>query len=228
MNTRPYTPRHAMRAHPVKTGLTLLSLCAASRLFAQAPTAAATDENKDEIIALNAFTVSTSKDVGYAATNSIGGTRTNTPIKDIPLNIQVFTKELADDLIITNQVDLEPYNASLVYGSADRASDNPIQQPYQQFLFRGFRQNWGLRDGVREYDPIDGQGLARVELVKGGAAPLYGLSYPGGVMNSITKTVDFGRNFTSIRITGGGEGDYRGAIDTNVTGTLAGNQKVGV
>ncbi len=174
--------------------------------------------NGDEVVVLSPFTVSTEQDFGYRASNSISGTRTNTPIKDIPMDIQVFTKELTDDLVIKNQVDLEHYNASLVYGAADRRSDNPIQQPYQNFLFRGFRQNWGLRDGIREYDPIDIQGLERVEVVKGPAAALYGLSYPGGVMNNVSKKVDFNRNFTNTRITLGGEGDYRGTIDANYTG----------
>ena len=83
---------------------------------------------------------------GYRASNSIAGTRSNTPIKDIPLNIQVFTKDLYDDLVITNQIDLERYNAALVNGNADIRSSNPIQQAYNAFLFRGFVQNWGLRE----------------------------------------------------------------------------------
>jgi outer membrane receptor protein involved in Fe transport len=165
--------------------------------------------------------------VGYRASNSVAGTRTNTAIKDIPVNIQVFTKELAEDLIIKNQVDFEAYNAALVNGGADRFSDNPIQQSYQNFLFRGFRQNWGLRDGIREYDPIDTQALSRVEVVKGPVAALYGLAYPGGVMNNITKTVDFAKDFTSIRLTGGWEGDYRATLDSNVTGNVK-NQRIGI
>jgi iron complex outermembrane recepter protein len=185
----------------------------------------ATDD--DEVIQLSAFTVSTERDVGYRASNSIAGTRTNTPIKDIPMNIQVFTKDLADDLLIKNQVDFENYNASLVNGNADRFSDNVIQQSYQNFLFRGFRQNWGLRDGVREYDPIDTQNLARVEVVKGPAAALYGLAYPGGVMQNITKSVDFNREFTSLRFTVGDQGDYRATIDANYTGEK-GTQRFGV
>ncbi|HEY0944416.1 MAG TPA: TonB-dependent receptor, partial [Opitutaceae bacterium] len=156
--------------------------------------------------------------------NSIAGTRSNTPIKDIPLNIQVFTKELTDDLLITNQMDLERYNAALVNGGADSRSSNTIQQPYNQFLFRGFVQNWGLRDGIRQYDPIDTQGLARVEVVKGPAGPLYGLSYAGGVMNNITKDVDFLQNFTALRATIQSEGEYRGTIDTNYTGEVGGGK----
>ena len=194
---------------------------------AQTPAPAAQTNTEGEVLKLSPFTVSTERDYGYRASNSIAGTRTDTPIKDIPINIQVFTRDLADDLNIKNQVDLEAYNSSLVYGAYDAFSDTPIQQPYQNFLFRGFRQNWGLRDGVREYDPIDMQNLARVEVVKGPAAALYGLAYPGGVMNNITKTVDFFHNFTEARVTVGGEGDIRGTIDANVSGN-AGSGKIGI
>jgi iron complex outermembrane receptor protein len=225
MNAQNPTPISRSHTRILRAGF-LLTLPALVNLgFAQ--TNAPATEPDNDLVTLSPFAVSTSKDVGYRATNSIAGTRTNTPIKDIPLNIQVFTQELAEDLLIKNQTAFEAYNASLVNGGADRASDNAIQQSYQNFLFRGFRQNWGLRDGIREYDPIDTQGLARVEVVKGPAAALYGLAYPGGIMNNISKTVDFARNFTSIRLTAGNEGDHRESIDTNVTGAI-GTQKIGI
>lgn len=215
-------PSPALRRCAAPLAVVASSLLAGYLPAQTAPTEKAAAEG--EVVRMSEFTVSTDRDYGYRASNSIAGTRTNTPIKDIPMNIQVFTKDLADDLLIKNQVDFEAYNASLVNGGADRFSDNPIQQSYQNFLFRGFRQNWGLRDGIREYDPIDTQGLARVEVVKGPAAPLYGLAYPGGVMNNISKAAEFGRNFGQIRISGGGEGDYRATIDANVHGDLAGGK----
>ncbi len=209
----------------------LLTLATAATLSAQtatAPAPAAAPAATDETIQLSPFTVSTDKDYGYRASNSIAGTRTNTPIKDIPMNIQVFTKDLAEDMLITNQVDFERYNASLVNGGADRFSDNPIQQTYQAFLFRGFRQNWGLRDGIREYDPVDTQNLARVEVVKGPAAALYGLAYPGGVMNNITKSVDFTHNFANLRLTAGDQSDYRASVDANFAGEALNGNKFGI
>jgi len=183
---------------------------------AQAPAAAV----EGETLKLSTFTVSTERDYGYRASNSIAGSRTNTAIKDLPVNIQVFTKDLFDDLGIINQVDLEAYNGSLVNGGADRNSDNVIQQAYNSFLFRGFQQNWGLRDGLREYDPVDLQGIARVEVVKGPVAALYGLTYPGGVMQNITKTVDYAQNFTRTSASYDNNGQYRAAVDANYSGKL--------
>jgi outer membrane receptor protein involved in Fe transport len=208
--------------------LPLISMLAAS-LSAQTPpdTKPAAQPTNDEVIELTPFAVTTDKDTGYKASNSIAGTRSNTPIKDIALNIQVFTKDLTDDLVIADQTGLERYNAALVNGGADVNSENNIQQAYNAFLFRGFVQNWSLRDGVREYDPVDAQGLARVEIVKGPAATLYGVTYPGGVMNSVTKTVDMRNNFASTRFTAYDEGGYRATIDANYTGK-AGDGKFGV
>ncbi len=229
MNQPTPIPKTTSRRWLSRGGFLAVLPAIASAALAQAEPAssAASPAADNDVVTLSPFTVSTDKDVGYRASNSIAGTRTNTPIKDIPVNIQVFTKDLADDLLIKNQVDFEAYNGALVYGGADRFSDNAIQQPYQDFLFRGFRQNWGLRDGVREYDPIDTQAFARVEVVKGPVAALYGLAYPGGVMNNITKIVDFSKNFGSLRFTLGGEGDYRSTLDVNVAGVAFG-QKIGI
>lgn len=215
-------PHSTSRLGFIRAGFFLALPALGSLALAQGP--APTAQTDEDVVTLSAFTVSTSKDVGYKASNSIAGTRTNTPIKDIPLNIQVFTKDFYEDLLITNQVDLERYNASLINGGGDAHSDNPIQQAYNAFLFRGFVQNWGLRDGIREYDPIDTQGLARVEVIKGPAAAMYGLAYPGGVMNNITKDVDYKTNFTALRFTAQSEGEYRASIDANYAGTVAGGK----
>ena len=211
-----------------KRTILLLSSVLAASLSAQTPADTRTEQPPSgDVIELSPFAVTTDKDSGYRASNSIAGTRSNTPIKDIALNIQVFTKDLSDDLVIADQTALERYNAALTNGGADVQSDNNIQQAYNNFLFRGFIQNWGLRDGIREYDPVDAQGLARVEVVKGPAAALYGLSYAGGVMNSITKTVDMRGSFGNVRLTGSDEGGYRATIDANYVGK-AGDGKFGI
>lgn len=207
------------------TGSVLCAALFALSQSASAQTAAPAAAGDDsEVVKLNPFTVSTDKDYGYRAANSIAATRSDTPIKDVPLNIQVFTAELFSDISARNQVDLERYNASMVNGGADSFSTNAIQQQYNQFLFRGFRQNWGIRDGIREYDPVSTIGLSRVEVVKGPAAALYGLAYPGGIMNSITKQVDFRRNFTSLRLTAQTEGEYGATIDTNYASKVGGGE----
>jgi outer membrane receptor protein involved in Fe transport len=202
-------------------------LLAAGRLAAQttgvaaapAPAPAPADEPP---VMLNPFAVTATQDYGYRTSNSISGTRTNTPIKDIPINIQVFTSDVISDLSENDQVDIERYNAAMVNGGQDQDSDNNIQQAYNNFLFRGFVENWSLRDGIREYDPVDLQGIARIEIVKGPVAPLYGLTYPGGVQNLVTKDVDFGQEFAVTKLTAQSYGEYRATVDANAFGKLDG------
>ncbi len=213
---------HSLGRSRFAASVLCVALCASggNAIAQTAPAAPASEET----VKLPTFSVSTERDYGYRASNSIAGSRTNTPIKDLPVNIQVFTKDLMDDLGLMTQMDLEAYNGSLVNGGSDRNSNNAIQQAYNAFLFRGFQQNWGLRDGIREYDPVDLQGIARVEVVKGPVAALYGLTYPGGVMQNITKAVDFSQNFTRTTLSIDSEGEYRASIDSNTNGTLNGSK----
>ncbi|MFT3869503.1 MAG: TonB-dependent receptor plug domain-containing protein [Nibricoccus sp.] len=231
MQNTPMVPTSKHR----RKALLLLSTLFAAGLSAQTavePTSTTNAKTEtfsgEDVVKLSPFEVTTEKDTGYKASNSLAGTRSNTPIKDIALNIQVFTKDLTDDLVIADHTALERYNAALVNGGADVQSDNNIQQAYNNFLFRGFIQNWGMRDGIREYDPVDAQGLARVEIVKGPAAALYGLSYAGGVMNSITKTADLTKNFGAVRLTGSDQGGWRATIDANYAGKVGESGKVAV
>jgi outer membrane receptor protein involved in Fe transport len=167
------------RLYCLLSAVGLSATCIATPAFAQDE---ATEGADDDVYVMNPFMVSAEDNSGYVASNSISGTRSQTPIRENPLNIQVFTEDFAGDLQLTSQVDVERYNASLVNGGDDQQSNNVIQQSYNGFLFRGFVQNWALRDGVRQYDPVDMQGLSRVEIVKGPVAAMYGVTYPGGVM----------------------------------------------
>ena len=53
--------------------------------------------NNDEAIILSPFTVTTDKDRGYQATNSVSGSRLNTAIKEIPMPIEVITEKFLRD-----------------------------------------------------------------------------------------------------------------------------------
>ncbi len=222
------THKVMIRKHSKKAAILLSSLFAASLSAQTAGETETASMNGEDVIKLSPFEITTEKDQGYRASNSIAGSRSNTPIKDISLNIQVFTKDLVNDLVVADHTQLERYNAALVNGGADKQSDNVIQQAYGQFLFRGFVQNWGMRDGIREYDPVDAIGIARIEVVKGPAAALYGLSYAGGIMNTITKKVDMANNFASLTATATDQGTVRGTIDANFVGKLGNGVKAGL
>ena len=66
---------------------------------AQTAAPSVTEPTEDEPVVLSPFTVDSTKDKGYRATNSISGTRLNTAIKDLPMPIEVITGEFIRDTI---------------------------------------------------------------------------------------------------------------------------------
>ena len=122
-------------------------ICAAALAWplaasAQQTAAPATQQEEDETIVLSPFQVTTDKDSGYGATNSISGSRVNTPIKDIPLPILVITDQFINDIGATTlRVNSFHREAIVELGPRVRAVAH-------------------ARDGVIEAVELDGAGFA--------------------------------------------------------------------
>jgi iron complex outermembrane receptor protein len=175
-------------------------------LAASAQQTAAPSPTEDETVVLSPFTVTTDKDTGYGATNSISGSRVNTPIKDIPVPILVITDQFINDIGATTlresltyvsgislqtQNDLE--NRGGTFGSAygPGGVNNPEGVTSNingvQMKIRGFITNNVLRDGFYRGSPSDSINIERIEVVQGPNALLYGTGNFGGVVNYLTK-----------------------------------------
>jgi len=72
-------------------------------------TAAVTNAATEETLVLSPFTVNSERDTGYQATNTLAGTRLNTPIKDLGASISVYNKSFLDDIGATSANDLLIY-----------------------------------------------------------------------------------------------------------------------
>ncbi len=157
-------------------------------------------------VTLSPFEVSTDKDHGYAATNAISGSRVDTPIKDLPVSIDVITSQFIDDIgatdlrsalsfssgiMLQTQNDLE--NTGGTFGSpyGQGGVNNPqgltsnIDQ--SQLKVRGFVTTNVLRDGFLRAVSADSVNIDRVEVVFGPNALLYGTGNFGGVVDYLTK-----------------------------------------
>ena len=165
---------------------------------------AADPEPADEAVVLSPFIVSTERDAGYRATNSISGTRLDTPIKDTPMPIEVITRKLIDDIgatdlrsalkhsagvLLQSQNDLSSSGANAYQGpggvnNPEGATANPNAV---QIKLRGFVTDNVLRDGFIRQNSTDSVNIDRVEVVRGPAALLYGTGNFGGVVNYLIK-----------------------------------------
>lgn len=126
--------------------------------------------------------------VGYAASRSATGTKTDTPLIETPQAITVVTRAQMD----VQQV--QTVNQALRY-TAGVTTDFIGTGPYDNPAYaRGFiTENYV--DGMRQLDnggfvqaPLnDSYGLERIEVLRGPSSVLYGQGTPGGVLNMVTK-----------------------------------------
>jgi iron complex outermembrane recepter protein len=126
---------------------------------------------------------------GYVAGRSMAGTKTNTPIMQTPQSLSVIGSEQIRDQKPGKFDEILRYTPGVVAGTfgADTRND--------WFLIRGFKSDdIGLfLDGLQLFytsyaswklQPFN---LARVEVLRGPSAVLYGGSSPSGIVNAVSK-----------------------------------------
>ncbi|HEU5080781.1 MAG TPA: TonB-dependent receptor [Opitutaceae bacterium] len=164
--------------------------------------------DKDEVVRLDSFVVSTTRDQGYRPGNSVSATRIDTPIKDLPFSISAFTQQFIEDTGATDLYDVVRYAAGV------NSFAREFQGGNAQYTIRGFSQGV-LHDGFSGGDIyVDTLNVERVEVVKGPASLLYGQIQPGGIVNYITK-IPKENAFTKLTGSYGSYSYARGAVDYN-------------
>jgi iron complex outermembrane receptor protein len=207
------------RTRVVTRSATAAALLLASWAHAQStPPPPPTNARSGEAIMLNPFDVTADSNKGYMATNTISGTAMNTPLKEVPMAINVITAEFLADSLVGD------FSQALDFNSAvTQTSRQPTGNRNELFSIRGFRNRNVLVDGVTSGDYIPPQMIDRIEVVKG-PNTLYGQSDPGGLINVISKRPQ-GRNRLSLGARAGDHGVLGGDFDANVT---AGQGRLGL
>lgn len=126
---------------------------------------------------------------GYVAKRTTVGTKTDTPINEIPQTISVITRDEMD------QRGVQDFNSAVAYTPGIRVLDYAGGQGAPDIFMRGFRAfnlfgiyQDGLRTGFNQYDTnFETFGLERIDVVKGPASVLFGQMAPGGVVNMTSK-----------------------------------------
>jgi len=212
-------PQPNPNTQPMKKSLTA-RLAAALAVFTGSTLTAQTQRtpavpSPEETVVLNPFEVISTDDRGYQAANTLGATRTNTAIRDLPMQINVVTEQLMIDRAL---FDLDQV-VDVIPGTA-----RVFNEFVPQVNIRGFDSSAAMRNGVRGLTTPDMTSIARVETVKGPAALLYGQTQPGGVINYITKNPST-RRAATVRLSAGSESLRRAELDAtgpiNKSKTLA-------
>ncbi len=149
----------------------------------------------------------------YVLEDSGVGTKTDTPVMETPFNVQTVTQQVLKDQQVTDLAH------ALQNVSGVTTTNGPLANgsPYDNIVIRGFQANYIYRDGFR-VDGGQGWGgqqfanVQSVEVLKGAAAVLYGLSEPGGIVNIVTKQ-PLDQPYYAVNQQVGSLGFYRTTID---------------
>lgn len=139
----------------------------------------------EKVTELAAIEVKGETEKGYAVRRATTATKTDTPLIETPVSIQVVPKVVLDDKQALSLPDAVNGHVSGVIG---RTGAGTI---YDNFIIRGLAGS-GFGDAYRNglynrQDIYDVTNIEQVEILKGPAAILYGRIEPGGLVNYVTK-----------------------------------------
>jgi outer membrane receptor protein involved in Fe transport len=173
-------------------------------------------------IELSPFEVRSDKDYGYAASQSLSGSRLAQELKNTPVAVTVITRELLDDIAAFNTQeamawstnsfaanDSDPNGGSYVLGGALLASQNTAVATRggagQLTVARNFFR-WSINS--------DSFNTERIDQARGPNALLFGDSALSGSMNVTTKRANFTRA-RSLQLLASSFGGGRAVADFN-------------
>lgn len=175
-----YTPRQALEKLLTNTGIAYRFTDTQSITLAPAPKKTGSDT-----VTLKPMTVSgkrSAENLDYVVSNSSTATKTDTPLMDTPVTVQIVPQQVLKDQqavrvedAVRNVSGVQPVWTSGGIG--------------QDFVVRGFGTNYTrFRNGQRLSSfNSDMANIEQVEVLKGPAAMLYGRVQPGGMVNVVTK-----------------------------------------
>jgi len=173
------------------------------------------DEAKDAgAVMLTPFEVTTTKDVGYAAGNTLSGGRVDTPLAITPGSISVMTKEFMEDFNITDMNQAGTWSIGFDLGTAVPNSDPSAASVYQNIV-RGAPsdQNFPTRNGSINFGAADSYNTERFEFQRGPDTAMFGDGGPGGRQGSSSKSARFNSTATSVSTQFNNWNGYRGTLD---------------
>ena len=127
---------------------------------------------------------------GYVATRSATGTKTDTPLIEVPQTISVVTRDQLDAR------DANKMNEALRYTPGVQPEPFGVEPRYTDIRIRGLDVTTTalFRDGMALSNPnyvvsynLEPWGAERLEVPRGPASVLYGQGNPGGFINYISK-----------------------------------------
>lgn len=151
----------------------------------------------DATIVLSPFEVTVSSDTGYAATETLAGSRLKTDLKDVATQVNVMTKEFMEDLAITNLDDAMQYslNTETRFETIDVGNPNGMGREDTTEVIgggqggrtRGLSAPNNSHDFFDTFVRMDSYNTERFTFASGPNSILFGNSSPSGTIDTTFK-----------------------------------------
>lgn len=130
---------------------------------------------------------------GYDLDKTPSGTKTDTPLIDVPQTISVISREQLDDQGIASLGEALRHVPGVTLGQGEGHRD--------QITLRGQSSTAdffvdGIRDDAQYYRPT--YNVERIEVLKGANALIFGRGGGGGVINRVSKAAEFDRTHGAV------------------------------
>ena len=224
------TLRIALAAiRPLRTAATLLALVLSVHgqqiapvtpaPVAATPSAAAIDS---AIVELSPFEVAVDKDVGYAARETLAGTRFKSELKDVPSQISIMTREFLDDIASVSVEDAFRYSLNVENTTEFTSATNAgadfnvgVLNTRSANRIRGLNSPGVTHDFFRTFVLQDTYNTERVSFSSGPNAILFGNGNPGGIVDTSFLRANLQRLRYEVSFRADNYGSVRGSVDFN-------------
>lgn len=184
----------------------------AQQTMPQQMTAQAPIQEEDTIV-LSPFEVNSSKDIGYVATSSLAGGRTEMSLKQTAAAISVFTREFLDDIGGESLTSVAEWGLNMI----PNATPNTTLQGEYNVNFRGLGNSFPSRNYFVWYVDSDSYVTERYEFARGPNSVLFGDGNVGGIQTTWTKRPLYGAKRRNLETKVDSWGGWRASLDVNET-----------
>lgn len=203
-------------------GLALTSALAAQTVVPPATRPVADEPKRDETIVLSPFEVSAGSDQGYAARETLAGTRFKSELKDVPSQVSVMTREFLEDIGAVTIEDAYRYSLNVEntteYMSATSGGgdfNTGVLNTRSANRIRGLSSPGVTHDFFSTNLLQDSYNTERVSFSSGPNAILFGNGNPGGIIDAAFLRANLQRPRTEVAFRTDNYGSLRGSVDLN-------------
>ncbi|MDO8544848.1 MAG: hypothetical protein Q7S40_30760 [Opitutaceae bacterium] len=179
-------------------------------------------EKSEEAVVLNPFEVSVGRDEGYAARETLAGTRFKSDLKDVPSQVSIMTKEFLEDIASVTMEDAYRYSLNVEntneYMSATNGGgdfNTGVLNTRSANRIRGLTSPGVTHDFFQTVVLQDSYNTERMSISSGPNAILFGNGNPGGIVDTSLIRSNLQRPKYEVSFRTDNYGSLRGATDVN-------------